>query len=99
MTSRDADEFVPLVKERADAIAETMAVRSTQTNEPARCARTCRRWPRKRRRRRRSSAAITTGGQFSGLLAAPRAADLRVPGDFSVLSVIASRTPRCSHQP
>src|SRR5690348_4984428 len=31
-------EFVALVKARADEIAETMAVRSTQTNEPARCA-------------------------------------------------------------
>jgi hypothetical protein len=31
-------EFVALVEERPDAIAETMAVRSTQTNEPARCA-------------------------------------------------------------
>ena len=37
------------------------------------------------------SAAITTGGQFSGLLAALREADLRVPDDFSVLSVIASQ--------
>jgi DNA-binding LacI/PurR family transcriptional regulator len=37
------------------------------------------------------TAAITTGGQFSGLLAALREADLRVPGDFSVLSVIASQ--------
>jgi DNA-binding LacI/PurR family transcriptional regulator len=37
------------------------------------------------------TAAITTGGQFSGLLAALRAADLRVPDDFSVLSVIASQ--------
>ena len=33
----------------------------------------------------------TTGGQFSGLLAALREADLRVPTDFSVLSVIASQ--------
>jgi DNA-binding LacI/PurR family transcriptional regulator len=37
------------------------------------------------------TAAITTGGQFSGLLAALREADLRVPTDFSVLSVIASQ--------
>lgn len=37
------------------------------------------------------TAAITTGGQFSGLLAALRAADLRVPSHFSVLSVIASQ--------
>jgi DNA-binding LacI/PurR family transcriptional regulator len=37
------------------------------------------------------TAAITTGGQFSGLLAALRAAELRVPDDFSVLSVIASQ--------
>jgi DNA-binding LacI/PurR family transcriptional regulator len=37
------------------------------------------------------TAAITTGGQFSGLLAALRAADLHVPDDFSVLSVIASQ--------
>jgi hypothetical protein len=29
---------VALVEDRADEIAETMAVRSTQTNEPARCA-------------------------------------------------------------
>ena len=31
-------EFLALVRQRADEIAETMAVRSTQTNEPARCA-------------------------------------------------------------
>ncbi|HET6870407.1 MAG TPA: DUF2332 domain-containing protein [Solirubrobacteraceae bacterium] len=31
-------EFVALVQQRADEIAETMTVRSTQTNEPARCA-------------------------------------------------------------
>src|SRR5690348_4787098 len=31
-------EFVALVRQRADEIAEIMAVRSTQTNEPARCA-------------------------------------------------------------
>lgn len=37
------------------------------------------------------TAAITTGGQFSGLLAALREADLRVPGEFSVISVIASQ--------
>jgi DNA-binding LacI/PurR family transcriptional regulator len=37
------------------------------------------------------TAAITTGGQFSGLLAALRETDLRVPDDFSVLSVIASQ--------
>jgi hypothetical protein len=37
-TPASGAEFVALVKERADEIAETMAVRSTQTNEPARCA-------------------------------------------------------------
>jgi hypothetical protein len=31
-------EFVALVKDRAEEIAATMAVRTTQTNEPARCA-------------------------------------------------------------
>ena len=31
-------EFVALVRQRADEIAEIMAVRSTQTNEPARCS-------------------------------------------------------------
>ena len=31
-------EFVALVHDRAQEIAETMAVRTTQTNEPARCA-------------------------------------------------------------
>jgi hypothetical protein len=31
-------EFVALVRQRSEEIAETMAVRSTQTNEPARCA-------------------------------------------------------------
>jgi hypothetical protein len=31
-------EFVALVRRRSEEIAETMAVRSTQTNEPARCA-------------------------------------------------------------
>ena len=34
------------------------------------------------------TAAITTGWQFTGLLRALRAADLRVPDDFSVVSVI-----------
>jgi hypothetical protein len=31
-------EFVALVRQRSDEVAATMAVRSTQTNEPARCA-------------------------------------------------------------
>jgi hypothetical protein len=37
-TPGTGQEFVALVKDRADEIAATMAVRSTQTNEPARCA-------------------------------------------------------------
>lgn len=37
------------------------------------------------------TAAITTGWQFTGLLSALRAADLRVPEDFSVASVIAAQ--------
>jgi DNA-binding LacI/PurR family transcriptional regulator len=37
------------------------------------------------------TAAITTGWQFSGLLAALRAADMRVPDDFSIVSVIAGQ--------
>jgi hypothetical protein len=37
-TPGSGPEFVALVRRRADEIAETMAVRSTQTNEPARCA-------------------------------------------------------------
>ncbi len=37
-TPDGGQEFVALVAERADEIAETMAVRSTQTNEAARCA-------------------------------------------------------------
>ncbi len=37
-TPGSGPEFVALVRERADEVAETMAVRSTQTNEPARCA-------------------------------------------------------------
>jgi DNA-binding LacI/PurR family transcriptional regulator len=37
------------------------------------------------------TAAITTGWQFSGLLAALRAADLHVPDDFSIVSVIAEQ--------
>jgi DNA-binding LacI/PurR family transcriptional regulator len=37
------------------------------------------------------TAAITTGWQFTGLLGALRAADLHVPDDFSVVSVIASQ--------
>jgi DNA-binding LacI/PurR family transcriptional regulator len=37
------------------------------------------------------TAAITTGWQFTGLLSALRAADLHVPGDFSVVSVIATQ--------
>jgi len=36
------------------------------------------------------TAAITTGWQFTGLLGALRAADLRVPDEFSVVSVIAA---------
>jgi DNA-binding LacI/PurR family transcriptional regulator len=37
------------------------------------------------------TAAITTGWQFTGLLSALSAADLRVPDDFSVVSVIAAQ--------
>lgn len=37
-TPGSAREFVALVRQRSEEIAETMAVRSTQTNEPARCA-------------------------------------------------------------
>jgi LacI family transcriptional regulator len=37
------------------------------------------------------TAAITTGWQFTGLLSALRAADLHVPDDFSVVSVIAAQ--------
>jgi DNA-binding LacI/PurR family transcriptional regulator len=37
------------------------------------------------------TAAITTGWQFTGLLGALRAADLHVPDDFSIVSVIASQ--------
>jgi hypothetical protein len=37
-TPGSGPEFVALVRRRADEIAEIMAVRSTQTNEPARCA-------------------------------------------------------------
>ena len=37
------------------------------------------------------TAAITTGWQFTGLLSALRAADLYVPEDFSIVSVIASQ--------
>jgi len=37
-TPASGDEFVSLVKARAEEIAGTMAVRTTQTNEPARCA-------------------------------------------------------------
>lgn len=37
-TPENARQFVALVRDRADEIAETMAVRTTQTNEPARCA-------------------------------------------------------------
>jgi hypothetical protein len=37
-TPGSGGEFLVLVREHADEIAETMAVRSTQTNEPARCA-------------------------------------------------------------
>ena len=37
------------------------------------------------------TAAITTGWQFSGLLSALRGADMHVPDDFSIVSVIASQ--------
>lgn len=37
-TPAGGQEFVALVRARADEIADVMAVRSTQTNEPARCA-------------------------------------------------------------
>jgi DNA-binding LacI/PurR family transcriptional regulator len=37
------------------------------------------------------TAALTTGWQFTGLLGALRAADRRVPNDFSLVSVIASQ--------
>jgi hypothetical protein len=37
-TPASAREFVALVKRRSEEIAEAVAVRSTQTNEPARCA-------------------------------------------------------------
>jgi hypothetical protein len=37
-TPSSGDEFVAVVRRRCDAIAAEMAVRSTQTNEPARCA-------------------------------------------------------------
>ncbi len=37
-TPGDGQAFLALVKDRADEIAATMAVRTTQTNEPARCA-------------------------------------------------------------
>ena len=37
------------------------------------------------------TAAITTGWQFTGLLGALRAADLHVPDDFSIVSVIAAQ--------
>jgi DNA-binding LacI/PurR family transcriptional regulator len=37
------------------------------------------------------TAAITTGWQFTGLLGALRAADLHVPDDFSIVSVVASQ--------
>ena len=37
-TPGSGGEFVAVVERRADEIAEVMAVRSTQTNEPARCA-------------------------------------------------------------
>jgi DNA-binding LacI/PurR family transcriptional regulator len=37
------------------------------------------------------TAAITTGWQFTGLLGALRAADLRVPDEFSIVSVIAAQ--------
>ena len=37
------------------------------------------------------TAAITTGWQFTGLLGALRAADMHVPDDFSIVSVVASQ--------
>jgi hypothetical protein len=37
-TPPSGDEFVALVDDHAQEIAETMAIRTTQTNEPARCA-------------------------------------------------------------
>jgi hypothetical protein len=37
-TPSSGEEFVAVVERRAGEIADTMAVRSTQTNEPARCA-------------------------------------------------------------
>jgi hypothetical protein len=37
-TPKQAHEFISLVHERWDQIAAIMRVRSTQTNEPARCA-------------------------------------------------------------
>jgi DNA-binding LacI/PurR family transcriptional regulator len=37
------------------------------------------------------TAALTTGWRFTGLLGALRAADRRIPNDFSVVSVIASQ--------
>ena len=37
------------------------------------------------------TAAITTGWQFTGLLGALRAAELHVPDDFSIVSVIAAQ--------
>jgi hypothetical protein len=37
-TAGDADEFLELMRANTEAIAAVMAVRSTQTNEPARCA-------------------------------------------------------------
>jgi len=37
------------------------------------------------------TAAITTGWQFTGLLGALRAADLRVPDEFSIVSIIAAQ--------
>ena len=37
-TPPSGDEFVALIENQAQEIAETMAVRTTQTNEPARCA-------------------------------------------------------------
>jgi DNA-binding LacI/PurR family transcriptional regulator len=40
---------------------------------------------------RQCTAAITTGWQFTGLLGALREAGLHVPGDFSVVSVIAAQ--------
>ena len=43
------------------------------------------------RSERACTAAITTSWQFPGVLSALRAADLRVPDDFSIVSILASQ--------